>query len=634
MRALIGYILVGTISCTSGPVEERLNSPSSNVESLVLERFDSNQIVGMLDELMEVVMAPPADRLFSQWYHKSDDWVEVYGDRENLLLLYRLAYERNLSDGRLWEAAKIQGAIGEIYLLDGEYPNALKAQNLAFDHALQSGDSLLMAQALCGVGSALVFGNDTIRAEQYLNRSLEIAKSNGSLDIESMALYNLAAFFSDRFQVDTALLLAEAAYEAARRGGYEQLEIPPRLRMASYLTYNHRPYEAIGILNGLIDRVPAPRRLDLAYAHLLSYYAYSVAKDVEEADAALVTACEMMTDIKYGYGVQLCAIEQSKQAAARENFEEAYHRYLSYHELYTNQEGRDARREVQSLETELQLREKDIEIEQLNRAQMEKDEAYRRRITLTLLGLLILFILGLSAYLILRAKLKTQLAEERRNAAETKLQLLQSQMNPHFVFNAISGIQNAVLRAEKMEAFNYLSKFASLLRTSTGFSSNLHIEFSKEIEFIRNYLTLERMRVREAFDFRIDIQEDLQVCSQDIPAMIIQPVVENALVHGLAGIDKEGLLTIVFESTGPHGIRCTVTDNGRGRQAAESLDTSGKSSRHLSIATHNSEQRLAYLRELGNKYASIAIEDLYVHNKAAGTRVIIELPFLDGGALV
>ncbi|MEM6769316.1 MAG: histidine kinase, partial [Bacteroidota bacterium] len=636
-----GYFLVGIsfvlglFACLPQVADEWPVPNMSKVEKLVAERYDTVQVDTMVSNLMEVVMAPPAERAFAKWYHLRQGWEAVYGDRENLLLLCKLAYERNLARGELKAAARIQGAIGKVYALDGEYPKALEAQNLALDNALQLGDSSLLALALSGVGSAIASSNDTtLSAATYFNRSLAIAKTIGALDLQSIALYGLAGTYSDRFQVDTALHFVEAAYEAAKLGGYEQLEIPAHLRAASYLTYKRRLTKAIYILEEVLRRKPAPGKLDLAFTHLLLYYAYNIGEAVPKADAELDIACAMMAELQYGYGEKLCAIERAKQAAARKDFEDAYNKHQAFFEIYAAQEGVEARRAVRSFEVELQLREKDLEIEQLNRVQREKDDAYRRRVLFMVLGGLCLVVIGLSAYLLSQAKLKTQLSEEQRATAETKLQLLQSQMNPHFVFIAINGVQNAILRDHKMEAYNYLNKFSSLLRTSARFSTDLHISISQELTFLRNYLALEKMRFGAGFEFSLTVEGALEESQQNIPAMIIQPFIENALVHGLAGIDYTGQLMVRFSAYGNDGIRCVVVDNGRGRAAAEKMKNEHPSENHLSIATHNSAERLAYLREQGYTSTRIEITDLVEHNAATGTQVEIYLPFLSEEVLL
>ncbi|MEL6357478.1 MAG: histidine kinase, partial [Bacteroidota bacterium] len=206
-------------------------------------------------------------------------------------------------------------------------------------------------------------------------------------------------------------------------------------------------------------------------------------------------------------------------------------------------------------------------------------------------------------------------------------QVLQAQMNPHFMFNALGGIQNYILKSEKIEAYNYLGKFASLLRIIANYAANVHIELEREVEFINTYLELEKLRFREDFDYTLEVDERLKNGNYNIPSIVIQPIVENAMIHGLAGLERKGYLRVDIRPF-QDGIMCVVTDNGRGRKAAEEIGRRTRQTKHLSIASVNTKNRLAFLRKIGYENAKLEVEDLYQNGEAAGTKVTIYLPFM------
>jgi LytS/YehU family sensor histidine kinase len=109
--------------------------------------------------------------------------------------------------------------------------------------------------------------------------------------------------------------------------------------------------------------------------------------------------------------------------------------------------------------------------------------------------------------------------------------------------------------------------------------------------------------------------------------MMIQPVVENAIIHGLSGMEGNGLIDISVQRDGEEGICCVVTDNGRGRVAAKKI-ASEQGGMHLSIASVNSAKRINFLHDLGFNNAQVEIKDLYVDGSPSGTSVYISLPFI------
>jgi LytS/YehU family sensor histidine kinase len=199
-------------------------------------------------------------------------------------------------------------------------------------------------------------------------------------------------------------------------------------------------------------------------------------------------------------------------------------------------------------------------------------------------------------------------------------------MNPHFMFNAINGIQNQILTAKKMEAYGYLGKFADLLRTITINSDSTTIALKQEIHFLKTYLELEKLRFRTGFNFAFEGVEELPDLKRRIPAMMIQPFVENAIMHGLSTLSYPGKLEVIFEPLS-WGVRCIVRDNGRGRAAGRER-TANEPSNHLSITYRNTEARILSLRESGYSLTAIEVHDLVEEGVAKGTQVELYLPFL------
>lgn len=153
--------------------------------------------------------------------------------------------------------------------------------------------------------------------------------------------------------------------------------------------------------------------------------------------------------------------------------------------------------------------------------------------------------------------------------ADSRLSALQSQMNPHFIFNSINSIQNYILDKNAQEAYGYLSKFSKLIRKVLMNSREKAITLENELETLRLYIELERLRFDESFDYVINIPPDIHPQEIMIPTMIIQPYVENAIWHGLMNLkgERRGKLTLTF-NTDDHFLIIIIDDNGVGRKQA------------------------------------------------------------------
>ncbi|BAU52671.1 sensor histidine kinase [Mucilaginibacter gotjawali] len=236
---------------------------------------------------------------------------------------------------------------------------------------------------------------------------------------------------------------------------------------------------------------------------------------------------------------------------------------------------------------------------------------------------LLIFLLVLSLLLIIRS---VRLREQKKSALQLQLSALEmkalrAQMNPHFIFNALNSIQECIITKNTDTAYAYLSNFSKLVRMILENSEKQFITLADEIETLRLYLSIEKLRFDSSFEYRIDIGPKLDTSFVNIPAMIIQPFVENALWHGLIRKKGEKKLTLCFDQKNGN-LECIITDNGVGRNLAAEVNTNTQIKKH-SMGVKITEERLQLLE----KEASITINDLKDANgDACGTEVIIIIP--------
>lgn len=221
-----------------------------------------------------------------------------------------------------------------------------------------------------------------------------------------------------------------------------------------------------------------------------------------------------------------------------------------------------------------------------------------------------------------REKLERQ--QLKSNLIETELKAMRSQMNPHFIFNSLNSIQDLILQEDTDASYDYIVLFSNLVRNTLHYSNENFISLEKEIAFLETYLKLEELRFDDSFTYKIE-RNDLKDIS--VPSLILQPFVENAIIHGLFHKEGRKLLEIGFGKSGAF-IHCTIKDNGIGRENAKSIKIR-QGSKHKSFALTSIEKRLEILKNKYGNEVGYSINDLQSKNESIGTEVTIVLPFLD-----
>jgi len=199
------------------------------------------------------------------------------------------------------------------------------------------------------------------------------------------------------------------------------------------------------------------------------------------------------------------------------------------------------------------------------------------------------------------AEKKTQISKQ---IAELEMKALQSQMNPHFVFNSINSIQNFVLGNQTDDALKYLAHFSQLLRSVLNFASLKFISIAEELEFLDHYTQLEKMRFDHCFAIDYHIEDSINPKEVLIPPMVLQPIIENSIKHGLVYKNPQGKIIISFNQYDDI-LYCTISDNGIGPELASQKQTKTHTSKALSII----RERLKIL--YSNPQIGIEIRDLY-----------------------
>ena len=309
-----------------------------------------------------------------------------------------------------------------------------------------------------------------------------------------------------------------------------------------------------------------------------------------------------------------------------------YKESLEYHQKFTQMKDSVFNEEKHLQITEMQekyeadKKEKEISLLSSDR-EVKELQINRQRSMLLFIGLFFFLTASVAILLFSRYRLRqkhSRLELERKNL-EVEQRLLRAQMNPHFIFNSLSSIQAFIVEHDTVSAVSYLAKFANLMRYILENSRKTFIPLEDELNALQINLELERLRFKEKFDFAIEVEETLEQEIIGIPPMVVQPFVENAILHGLCAKEGKGHLRIAFRMNSNHMI-CEIRDDGIGRMASESLKADS-GTKHVSLGMQLIRERFELLEKESVEKCSYTVLDLEDQNgKAIGTVVSLQLP--------
>jgi LytS/YehU family sensor histidine kinase len=210
--------------------------------------------------------------------------------------------------------------------------------------------------------------------------------------------------------------------------------------------------------------------------------------------------------------------------------------------------------------------------------------------------------------------------EREKQFTQLQLKTIKNQMDPHFTFNAITSLGTLIYTAQKEQAYDYLVKFSDLIRKTLESSDKVTRTLQEELDFIRQYLDLQKYRYKDHFEYQIKVAPSVNVLDP-IPRMLIETHVENALKHGLVHSDKKGLIEINISREG-RTLKIEITDNGIGREKAKEYARNS-----TKIGLKVSEQFYTLINKYNKEKITREIIDLYdADGNPAGTKVIIRIP--------
>ncbi|RLD55731.1 MAG: hypothetical protein DRJ05_12500, partial [Bacteroidetes bacterium] len=458
------------------------------------------------------------------------------GDYENAFTLNIEALKfREMAKAPPQSIGKLTINIAGLYVYIKDYKNAKGYYLQALDIFEPEKDLEMMEMIYGNLG--VVFKNlgDTSEAINYYKKSLRLNDELNNDKQKAKNLGNLATLYMDK-----------SDYEIAERYFLEALELGKNLEDKYSLA---QMYKNLGLIYQKTNR----------YEKAISNMNKCLGLAKPEKMNTLIQSAELsLSELYYKLG----------------NYKKAYQHHLQFHRVYDTINNISNKNRVAELQTQFETEKKKKEILVLNADKAEKELLLEKQKAEIMTQRLISF--GVLAFLMIIAvlagllfnrfklKQKAQRTELEKENLEVESRLLRSQMNPHFIFNSLNSIQNFILKNDNKQAANYLLMFSKLMRNVLNLSREPVVVLSDDLQTLELNLQIEKLRMKEKFDYFIDVDPEIDTEAIYIPPMILQPYVENAIKHGIGNKSSAGKIKIEINISGKH-LLCLIDDNGVGR---------------------------------------------------------------------
>lgn len=556
-----------------------------------------------------------------------------FGNVDSALYYYHLVL---LSNTNLNPELKIivQNNIANVYLHKGEYELAIKS----FIIGIRTADSIRDFVRSSALKSNLA--NLYFSWEKY-EEAINIYKEGLKFQLENNIIYHLSIFYTNiginynaLKQSDSALKYHELAKDVCITSGDNVMLCNVYHNLGSVYVSKNEFKTAIKYFRLALDSTKNNEKVTFK-ANIFHSLGSSLAEvgDFKNALNYIDSAKNLYLNTKNIS--QLVNVNYSKAVILKKmgRYEEAFEQLDDYIDLKDSVFSEEKFKQISELETKYKTAEKEAEI-QTQKAQIAENEleiSQQRSNALTY-GILFTFaaiILLIISIFLLKNRQKHQLikSELEQHSMELEGRLLRSQMNPHFIFNSLNSIQSYITNNDQYNAEIYLSKFAKLMRSILENSRYAFVSIEQDLANLMIYLELEQLRFEGKFTFNIDFEDSIDMENTYIPPMLIQPYVENSIIHGLVTkTNNEGKILIKFEEFRQNYIKCTIEDNGIGREKANELKSRGVKP-YKSLGMEVTKERMQVISEINQvKFEEKIIDLKDISGQVKGTRVELIIP--------
>ncbi|MEP3387156.1 MAG: histidine kinase [Reichenbachiella sp.] len=572
-------------------------------------------------------------------------------------------FEQAAQQAREDEVADLEGVLynnmGSMYRMKGEIDKALINYQKCRNVGLQLNDTLLILSSTNGLGDLLKKRGYLDSALNYFLAAEQMAMSNQNLRMLVPTRLNIYAIYF-KSQPEN---LNEAEINETKKWAEElndKISIASLLQLLGGKYYNDRAYdqaikvmeEGLSVLEGLSE-LYVSINLNQGIANAYEKKGeYLKAISYNNEGIALAKKGGMSAELLHLYGNNASnylelknypeAIKHANLAlsftdsteideyvpeiheylariyAETGEFERAYAAQREHYLTYKEFEFRKNKQQLAELQTQYETEKKEAAIASLSQqAVIQGLEIEQKNLTISIGAVFVILIGGVIFFTYRQRSFKNKQAQ-----MELEQRFLRSQLNPHFISNALLAVQNFMLKNQADQAATYLSKFAKLMRETLENSRQEFIPIEDEVQMLTNYLDIHKMRMNNAFDFDIHLDENIDPESDTIPPMFIQPFVENAIVHGMEPEKRKGNISLHFAKEGEF-ITIAVKDNGGGYS---SIRPENMERRSLSTTIIRERINL-FNKSLKRKIQLVLVDITSENGEIMGAKVELKVPF-------
>ncbi|MFN5984011.1 MAG: tetratricopeptide repeat protein [Fluviicola sp.] len=542
-----------------------------------------------------------------------------------------LQYSRRSADKSLM--ANCLKTQAEVYEYFGQIELSVSKNIVALQIAKEAGDFPLVVTIQLELGRAQLKIQNITEAYRYFYQAKETAEKINSNHLVALSKMNLGPVFVAKKDYSTALTNLKSAIKVLQQSNDNEGLGIAYMYLGNVLMAQEKYDEALTNYNfSLIYFESAGNRVEISTVYYLVGIVFEKQKKYTNALNYLNRAIEKRSQFGNQGDIYLTYKEIAKVYKQTGKIELA-HKYL---EMYTAFADSAKTVEVSAKIAEIselyrsEQREKLIAIQQdsiviqknkqeLTSAKLENSELKSRSQTYVILTIIVLLI---AAGFILYSRNKQKNIQALQQEAEMNQRLLRSQMNPHFVFNAMSVIQSYIYDHDTKNSTKFLVNFSKLMRLILENSSKEFIPIELEQEILVKYMETQKLRFGDRFEYEVRVSDEVLEIEGVIPPMITQPFIENAIEHGQLHTVENGFIHVTIQRENEM-LHITIEDNGIGRKASEK---NKKSKEHKSMAMKITQDRI---NNLNYKYKIEGRMEFDDYNKEAetGTLVNIYLPF-------
>ncbi|MFK7746979.1 MAG: tetratricopeptide repeat protein [Kordia sp.] len=602
--------------------------------AVIFKKKDIEKSIQYIEKALENLYDDTDEKQLSDSYEVLGD-VYVYWKQYDLAISnYKIALNA-YSTARLWIS------LGKTQLLNADYDEAIKSFKRILRNSLSRYQQITVYEGLGDAYKAL--GEYDVALENY-NKGLEIAKT----DLIAPKITDLNSKIADNYAASGKTNIAEGYYTNSLNLAQNQnlkRAVVEQDRVADFYNSNNFFDKEIQLRKkNLEDLEKSGSDTQVAKGPLqdsvivssqrINYKIGNAFLQQQKYDEALPYFKKSASEANTKDDLIVAKDATRKLSETLESlgeFDEARTTFQEYVELVNELTLRKEQEISQASRLRKNIREKQTRIMSLEaerklersrtvsykREQQLVEESNKRQLY-TIYSLIFgMILLAVTIYLLYRNSRQQKLANNL-----LALKSLRTQMNPHFIFNALNSVNNYIALNDERNANRYLSEFSTLMRTVLENSDEDFIPLSKELELLELYVRLEHMRFQDKFDYKIDVDEQLKVSDFQIPPMLLQPYIENAIWHGLRYKEEKGMLHISISAKTDEILEITIEDDGIGRKRSMELKTKNQL-RQKSKGMGNIKKRIAILNDMYKDKVDVLLSDVFEDGQ--GTKVILTL---------